>query len=670
MGRTTNQIITLLAALLVLGGCAMDGAGAKGDGAGGEGKEDRWNWVNNPERFDSNGLNYHFADLPTRGAAEREAWRSTYWPTYDDSIQARWQHTGNAMDDLSPAEKYDMAFNDWTPSEEFLALRPFDRNRPVPETDWDPAYYDQLGPLASHVSRNMGNRRDREMAIESGGRPEDGEWDVETWWGLCHAWVPAALLEDRPLRPVTYNGVTFEVGDMEALLIAAYNRAGASMIGGRCNVGGGDDEVERDEHGRAVDVECRDTNPGAMHVILSNYLGMRNRGFAMDRTFDYEVWNQPIESFEVTRNEEITVAEANELLGRTGDTYELNEDAATLYRIHSTVRWVTESHASTVPSDTSRYTRSDYYTYILEVDADGRVIGGEWFGNSRETHPDFLWDPQRLTRSSVPNLSINDVRMLIEMSRQEPTTGGGDDQLVAMGQGDIAIPDNDANGVASTATLSGEGVVASVTVDLDVTHTYIGDLLIELEHGGVTRTVHNREGGSADDIDESFTVVGFEGADPNGDWILRVSDHAGRDVGTLDAWSLRVGVTGGTPEPPPVDDAQRFAGQGGIDIPDNDANGVTSTAQVSGVSDGDVSIEVEITHTYVGDLIIEVEHQGRTWKLHDRAGGGADDLSETYTLDATGNAFEGDPSGTWTLRVSDNAGIDTGSIDSWAVLVD
>jgi len=667
MGRTTNKIITLLAALLVLGGCAVDGAGAKGDDANGEGKEDRWNWVNNPERFDSNGLNYHFADLPTSGAAEREAWPSTYWPTYDDSIQARWQHTGDALQDLSPAEKYDMAFNDWTPTEEFLALRPFDRNSPVPEEDWDPAYYDGLGPLASHVSTNMGNGRDRAQALAEGGAPD--EWDTETWWGLCHAWVPAALLEDRPLRPVTYNGVTFEVGDMEALLIAAYNRAGASMIGGRCNVGGGDDEVERDEYGRAVDSECGDTNPGAMHVILSNYLGMRNRGFAMDRTFDYEVWNQPIQSFEVTRNEEITVEQANELLGRSGETYELNPDAVQLFRIHSTVRWVTESHASTQPSDTSRYTRSDYLTYILEVDGEGRIIGGEWFGNSHTTHPDFLWDPRRITRSSVPHMNISDVRMLIEMSRQEPTTGG-DDEVVALGQGDIAIPDNDANGVASSASVAADGVVASVKVDLDVTHTYIGDLLIELEHNGVTRTVHNREGGSSDDIDGTVVVVGFEGADPAGDWVLRVSDHAGQDMGTLNSWTLRVGVTGGTPEPPPVDDAQRFAGEGGVAIPDNDGNGITSTAQVSGVTDGDVAIEVGITHTYIGDLVIEVEHAGRVWKLHDRAGGGADDLSETYTLDATGDAFEGDPSGTWTLRVSDNAGIDVGTLDSWAVLVD
>ena len=46
---------------------------------------------------------------------------------------------------LSPAEKYDMAFNGWTPEASFFELRPFTRSEPTPEEDWDPAYYDGLG---------------------------------------------------------------------------------------------------------------------------------------------------------------------------------------------------------------------------------------------------------------------------------------------------------------------------------------------------------------------------------------------------------------------------------------------------------------------------------------------------------------------------------------------
>ncbi len=662
MNRTFPSILLALATACAAAPADPGDKGHTHDAAAG--KEDRWDWRNRPERFDGE-FDYFLEDLPLSGTAEREAWPSTYWPTYEDSINTRWQ-----SGELSPAQKYDRAFNDWTPSEDFHSLRPFDRSNPVPGEDWDEAYYDQLGPLATHISRNMGNGRDREMAIEAGGRPED-DWAVETWWGLCHAWVPAALLEDRPLRAVTYNGVTFETGDMEALLIAAYNRSGADMIGGRCNLGNDEDsEVERDEHGRAVNVDCRDTNPGSLHVILTNYLGMQSRGFAMDRTYDYEVWNQPISGYEITKQEEIDIARANELLGLTGDSYSYNEDAAFLYDVKVSVKWITESHASKVPSDTARYTRTDRLSYILEVDADGKIIGGEWYGSSRNRHPDFLWNPRRITRSSVPSLNIDDVRMLIEMSRAPEVPDTPEEgALVADGQGGIAIPDNESMGVTSGATIEGgTGVVGAVSVDLAIGHTYVGDLLIELEHDGITRTVHNREGGSADDIRRTIDVIGFEGSDPNGDWTLRVSDNASRDVGTLESWSLTLVTEDGTPTEPTEPSAERFEGQGGVAIPDNDPEGISSTANVT-ATEGTVTVEAAITHTYVGDLEVTVAHGERSWTLHSREGGSDDDLALSVTLDATGNAFEGDPSGEWVLTVSDNANVDTGTIDGWAVVV-
>lgn len=668
---TRNQILaTTLGALLALGGCAPLGAIDPEDKIEDPtldgGKEDRWNAANDPERFDGM-FNYRVGDLPLDGAADRDMWPSTYWPTYEDSINARW-----VSGELSPAQKYDQAFNGWTPSSEFMGLRPFDRSSPVPGEGWDQSYYTQQGPLASHVSQNMGNRRDRDLAVTNEGRPSSGDWEVETWWGLCHAWVPAAILEDRPLRSVTYNGVTFHVGDLEALLIAAYNRAPADMIGGRCNLGSGDTTVERDEHGRAVDVNCRDSNPGAMHVIVTNYLGLNQRGFAMDRTYDYEVWNQPVVGYEITRQREISVQEANALLGRTGDTYAYNADAATLYDVHMSLRWITESHASRTPADTARHTRTDYLTYILEVDAEGKIIGGEWYGNSRSAHPDFLWNPRRLTRSSVPYLNLDHVRMLIQMSRgalePEPMAGS----LSASGTGGLSIPDNDASGVRSAATLSGgAGAVSSVRVDVDITHTYIGDLEVVLEHGGVSRTVHNREGGSADDIVRAFDVVGFEGLDPNGEWALVVRDRARADLGTLNGWRVTVTTGEGSPVTPPPATEQRFEGMGGIAIPDDDATGITSTAAVSGgTTDRTVVVDVSITHTYVGDLTVEVTApNGRSFVLHNRMGGSADDLRQQYPLDATGSAFSGDPNGTWTLKVVDGAGADVGTLDRWAIVL-
>ena len=190
------------------------------------------------------------------------------------------------------------------------------------------------------------------------------------------------------------------------------------MIGGRCNDKGAD--IERDEQGRPIDSRCRDTNPGTLHVIMTNYLGLNKTSFAEDRTYDYEVWNQPIVAYEILGMEEVSVERANERLGLTGETYTPTPEAAFLYDVSASLTYITKSHASQTPADSASYERTDEYTYILELDANRQIIGGEWYGASRKDHPDFLWSPHRARFSTVPYLDLDSVRMLVQKSRKAP----------------------------------------------------------------------------------------------------------------------------------------------------------------------------------------------------------------------------------------------------------
>ena len=61
-----------------------------------------------------------------------------------------------------------------------------------------------------------------------------------------------------------------------------------------------------------------------------------------------------------------------------------------------------------------------------------------------------------------------------------------------------------------------------------------------------------------------------------------------------------------------------------------------------------------------------LSHGDQIWVLHDKEGGDADDLAISVVLDPQP---AGDAGGTWTLNVSDNAGQDTGTLDSWSVTV-
>jgi len=126
---------------------------------------------------------------------------------------------------------------------------------------------------------------------------------------------------------------------------------------------------------------------------------------------------------------------------------------------------------------------------------------------------------------------------------EEPVDPGGD---AAMGtyENDSAteIPDNDATGIASEIEVTEGGVIGDLTVSVHITHTYRGDLAITLvAPNGAEKTLLDREGGSADDVNVDLSIDDFDGADAAGTWQLRVSDRAGADTGTLNGWSLEFG---------------------------------------------------------------------------------------------------------------------------------
>ena len=105
----------------------------------------------------------------------------------------------------------------------------------------------------------------------------------------------------------------------------------------------------------------------------------------------------------------------------------------------------------------------------------------------------------------------------------------------------VDIPDNDANGITSTITVADPLTVFGHNSHINISHTWIGDLLVSLTSpAGTTVVLHNRSGGSADDIDQSFGSEAFNGEVATGDWTLSVSDNVGADTGTLNNWSMTI----------------------------------------------------------------------------------------------------------------------------------
>lgn len=113
--------------------------------------------------------------------------------------------------------------------------------------------------------------------------------------------------------------------------------------------------------------------------------------------------------------------------------------------------------------------------------------------------------------------------------------------------------------------------------------------------------------------------------------------------------------------------AKTFEGATNVAIPDNDDAGVSTTINVDADGFvGSVSLDLAVAHPFRGDLQITViSPDGRRSVIHDRTGGGDDDVRGLFELKEPIGALA---AGTWTLVVNDNARTDKGTIERWALV--
>jgi subtilisin-like proprotein convertase family protein len=109
----------------------------------------------------------------------------------------------------------------------------------------------------------------------------------------------------------------------------------------------------------------------------------------------------------------------------------------------------------------------------------------------------------------------------------------------------LLIPDKSRAGVRSEITVDGQGTISSLVLDIDITHTYVGDLEVTLTGpDGTSVKVHGRTGGSSDNLITSYEsgsggrLAPFVGKAVGGVWQLHVADLAGLDIGKLNRWKL------------------------------------------------------------------------------------------------------------------------------------
>jgi subtilisin-like proprotein convertase family protein len=268
-----------------------------------------------------------------------------------------------------------------------------------------------------------------------------------------------------------------------------------------------------------------------------------------------------------------------------------------------------------------------------------------------------------------------------------------------------------------TATVVG---ASSFVWDIDlttfITHTSSGDIDMTLTSpAGTSVVITTDNGGTFDDnfngtlwddnandpvTDHVFTnsvvatplspegrLAAFRGENPNGVWTLTITDDAALDNGTLNSWSLGVSTVPSAP----VTSTTNVTRAPNLAIPD--VMTVSDTMPVSGLGTNleNLTLFVQITHTYAADLDITLTSPTGTIVVITTDNGASNDnvfngtlfdpdSTDTVTdhvyanlVVATPLSPEGsfdnfvgqDPNGNWTLTITDDLGGDFGNLARW-----
>jgi hypothetical protein len=219
---------------------------------------------------------------------------------------------------------------------------------------------------------------------------------IPSWIGACHGTAPAAISHARPEKAVSvlsFDGETsiiFYPSDIKALLAFAWTTNGgpSAVMGSRCHA-----------FNNFAVKSCVDTNPGSFHLALTNLIGIHNKPLLIDTDSGPQVWNRPVISYNFSyfnpqfRNYTRRISTAIIDLDKYHNDPYKNYRAPRAKKVVG-VRAEIELIDDTSPSDNLiDHSSNDRffklaYTYDLELDQHGEIIGGMWH---QPQYPDFVW---------------------------------------------------------------------------------------------------------------------------------------------------------------------------------------------------------------------------------------------------------------------------------------
>lgn len=391
------------------------------------------NYISNVYEMEKRGLN--------KADTKVQPWGGSYWPLYQGMVGNTYQDKDYSTFIFSIVRNLDWKKNvrDYKKRAEKVHPKIYELSEEelaklAPSEKYDLLLGDTSFDLTNRVwayAEKWGNEKKwgflSAINLPDGYRIPNANKLMALWEGICHGWAVAAGHTERPEKTVTVtlpNGkkMPFYPNDIKALisLMWANSTVQSNVIfeGNRCNK----KNPDKDKNGRYIDVEkdrddtqllprCADVHPGIFHVSMVNILGIEGRSFVVDKTAEAAIANQPVSGYELyyfnpRTGKEGTLAES--VLSRSAygdkDPFRVSRNPESTHIVGVEVKlkyidWVFPKKKETDgPADDKI---SDFsFTYDLELDASGKVVGGQWrvkrkggqglFGG-KTNQPDFFW---------------------------------------------------------------------------------------------------------------------------------------------------------------------------------------------------------------------------------------------------------------------------------------
>ena len=204
---------------------------------------------------------------------------------------------------------------------------------------------------------------------------------VPKWFGYCHAWAAASVMEQQPRKSRKVKGpvgsALLKVSDQKGWLAVSHAKDVANSYGDRF----GDNRGSEDRH---------DLAPDQLWRLLKLYVKQQGIPLILDVEAGDQVWNYPIYAYRIN--------------------YQPRAGSSGLYQAKLGL-WMADD--AVAPDFVGVKVRYQTYQFTFRMQNGSILMGsGKWVGNSLKDHPDFAWYPY-VARPENPEVDYKLVKKML-----------------------------------------------------------------------------------------------------------------------------------------------------------------------------------------------------------------------------------------------------------------